>query len=113
MNPIVLKKSMAGLLLATGAFHLIVALLGPAMDLGAAIMTFGVIYFLLGFYVLPGGRTAVLIATVMTTLGLALGGQNFLVNGGPITLPIMFFIDTLIIGAGALWLVKTGATNKV
>lgn len=113
MNPTFLKKSMAGLLIATGAFHLVVALVGPALAIGTAIMTFGVIYFLLGFYVLPGGRTAVLIAMVMTGLGLVLGGQNFLVNGGPITLPIMFFIDTLIIGAGALWLVKTGATTKI
>lgn len=113
MNPLFLKKSMAGLLVATGAFHLIVALLGPAMDIGTAIMTFGVIYFLLGLYVLPGGRTAVLLAMLMTGLGLVLGGQNFFANGGPITLPIMFFIDTLILGAGAMWLLKTGSTTRV
>jgi hypothetical protein len=111
MNPLILKKTMAGLLISTGSFHLIVALLGPALAIGTAIAVFGLIYFLLGIYVVPGGRPAVLIAMVFTGLGLAVGGQNFLQHGGPITLPIMLFIDTLIIAAGALWLIKTGAAR--
>jgi hypothetical protein len=111
MNPYRLKKAMAALLVGTGALHLIVGLLGPALAIGTAILIFGVIYFALGFYVLPGGRTAVLVAMAITALGLVLGGQSFIINGGPITLPIMFLIETLILAAGALWLLKTSAAK--
>ena len=76
---------------------------------------FGVIYSVLGFYVrrdvgdgsASGSRNAIIAAIVACLAGLGLGGQNYLANGGPIALPIMFAIDVVIIAAAVMWLVKT------
>lgn len=101
------KRIMAGLLLATGIFHIAFAQFGNAGDLKYGLTLFGIAYFLLGLFLIPGKRTAVLTAMVMTALGLGLGGQNYLLHGGPAALPVIFAIDVLVLIAGGMWLVKT------
>jgi len=110
-----LRHLIIGLLMATGIFHLAVALLGSQDDLRLPLAVFGVIYTLLSFYVrrdigdgsASGSRNAIIATMVACTLGLGLGGQNYLANGGPIALPIMFAVDVVIIGASLMWLMKT------
>ena len=51
-------------------------------------------------------RNAIIAAIAACTVGLTLGGSNYLSNGGPAALPIMFLIDVLIIAAGVMWLTK-------
>lgn len=108
MTPEKLKNLMVVLLIATGVLHLAVAGLGAPANLRVPLAAFGAIYAGLGFWVRSGGRTAILAALAITTLGLLLGGSNYLQNGGPVTLPVMFVIDVIVLGAGALWLMKSG-----
>lgn len=101
----ILKKTMAGLLIATGLLHLVVAFRGAGdMTLGLAI--FGVIYSLLGIFLFPGKETAVRVAMLLTGLGLSLGGVTYLNHGGPASLPLMFAIDVVVLALGGAWLLK-------
>ena len=125
MKPIVLRHLIIGLLILTGIFHLAVALLNVAPGLGLPLTVFGVIYVALSFYVRRDiyektktarrkkakatGRIAIIVTMIACALGLTLGGSNYIQNGGPPALPIMFVIDVAIIAAGAMWLVKTRA----
>jgi hypothetical protein len=122
MKPIVLRHLIIGLLVLTGIFHLAVALLNAAPGLGWPLAAFGVIYTGLSFYVRRdvhmkakpkkghvNGRIAIIVTMAVCATGLALGGSNYVQNGGPLALPIMFIIDVAIIAAGAMWLMKVRA----
>lgn len=124
MKPIVLRHLIIGLLILTGIFHLAVALLNMAPGLALPLTAFGVIYTGLSFYVRrdfqqstkkarkknkTAGRTAIIVTMLACATGLALGGSNYIQNGGPPALPIMFLIDIVIIAAGAMWLIKVHA----
>ena len=108
------------LLTFTGVFHLLVAAFGgwPALRLPLAV--FGVIYWMLGYYVRTDvkdgspsrSRNAIVAAMIVCAVGLGLGGQNYLANGGPLALPIMFAIDVAIIAAGAMWLIQQAKVSK-
>lgn len=103
-----LKNLMSILLIATGVLHLVVAAIGAPPALQAPLAVFGAIYVALGVWIRRGGKPAVLTTMAVTTSGLALGGSNYLQNGGPFALPVMFLIDVVVLGAGALWLIKSG-----
>ncbi|MEO1135029.1 MAG: hypothetical protein AAFW68_00285 [Pseudomonadota bacterium] len=117
MKPQVLRHLIIALLSLTGIFHLAVAMLGGAPGLGLPLAGFGLLYIVIGFYVRADtndgskshSRNAIIAAIAACTLGLALGGTNYLQNGGPLALPIMFAIDVVIIGAGVMWLMKKRA----
>jgi hypothetical protein len=119
MKPQVLRHLIIGLLMGTGIFHLAVALLGGAPGLGLPLTAFGLIYIVISFFVRRDtndgskthSRNAIIAAIAATTIGLSLGGANYVSNGGPIALPIMFVIDVLIIAAGVMWLMKAGAKS--
>jgi len=108
MTPDKLKSLMAILLIATGVLHLVVAAVAAPDALRVPLAVFGALYAGLGVWVRSGGRTAILSALAITSLGLVLGGTNYLQNGGPVTLPVMFLIDVAILGAGVLWMMKSG-----
>lgn len=108
MTPATLKNLMSILLIATGVLHIVVAVIGAPDNLKAPLAVFGALYAGLGVWVRQGGKIAVLAAIGVTLTGLALGGANYLQNGGPATLPIMFLIDVVVIGAGALWIIRSG-----
>ncbi|HNS87882.1 MAG TPA: hypothetical protein PKH09_13350 [Parvularculaceae bacterium] len=103
-----LKSMMSTLLLATGALHLVVAAFGAPAGLAVPLAAFGVLYGALGAWLRKAGKIAVLSAIAATLTGIVLGGANYLQNGGPITLPLMFLIDVAIIAAGGVWLAKSG-----
>lgn len=103
-----LKNILSVLLIGTGVLHLAVAAFGAPPDIRLPVGGFGVIYSALGFWVRGGARRSILATIVVTLAGLGLGGSNYLQNGGPVTLPIMFLIDIAILGAGGLWLMKSG-----
>ncbi len=117
MKPQTLRLLIIALLTTTGIFHLAVALLGVAPGLALPLTGFGALYIALSFYVRKDtndgsknhSRNAILATVVACTLGLGLGGSNYLSNGGPLALPIMFLIDIAIIAAGVMWLMKTRA----
>jgi len=117
MKPQTLRHLIIGLLTTTGIFHLAVALLGVAPGLAIPLTIFGLIYIALSFYVRKDtndgskshSRNAIIATVAACTLGLGLGGQNYLANGGPLALPIMFLIDIAIIAAGVMWLLKKSA----
>lgn len=122
MKPIILRHLIIGLLVLTGIFHLAVALLNAAPGLGLPLAAFGVIYTGLSFYVRrdvhkkpkskkapPNGRIAIIVTMAVCAAGLTLGGSNYIQNGGPVALPMMFIIDIAIIAAGAMWLIKVHA----
>ena len=89
-------------------------MLGLAPGLALPLAAFGIIYSTIGFYARRDtndgskshSRNAIIAAIVACTAGLGLGGSNYLLNGGPFALPIMFLIDFVVIGAGVLWLMK-------
>lgn len=108
MTPDKLKNLMSILLIATGALHLVVAAIGAPDNLKIPLAVFGALYAGLGAWLRTGGRTAVLAALATTITGLLLGGSNYLQNGGPMTLPVMFVIDLIVLGAGVTWIVKSG-----
>lgn len=112
MAPENLKRAMAGLLVLTGVLHLIVALTGNVGDLKFGLTLFGIAYFLLGLFVYPGKATAVRVAMVMTALGLGLGSLNFIKNGGPPSLYVMFAIDVAVLALGGMWLMKSKSSTS-
>lgn len=103
-----LKNLMSILLIATGVLHLVVAAIGAPEDIRIPLAAFGALYAGLGVWVKSGDRTAVLAAMTATLAGLVLGGSNYLQNGGPMSLPVMFLIDAVVLGAGALWIFRSG-----
>lgn len=103
-----LKRLMSVLLVATGVLHIVVAVAGAPDALRIPLAAFGALYGTLGVLLQRGGKPIVLAAMGACTLGLALGGTNYLQNGGPPTLPVMFLIDALVLICGALWLSKSG-----
>lgn len=107
MNAGNLKTLVWILLAATGLLHLVVAAVGAPAAIKAPLAAFGVAYTALAFWVRADGRSAIIATMVVAAAGLALGGSNYLQNGGPITLPVMFLIDVIVIGAGAIWLTKS------
>ncbi|MEM8770719.1 MAG: hypothetical protein AAGD92_03615 [Pseudomonadota bacterium] len=117
MKPATLRHLIIGLLLTTGIFHLLVALLSTGTGLALPLSIFGFLYVGLSFYVRADtndgsknhSRNAILASIGVCALGLALGGTNYLQNGGPLALPIMFAIDIAVIAAGIMWIVKTKA----
>lgn len=111
MTPANLKKLMSLLLIATGTLHLVVAATGAPADLKTPLAGFGAAYSVLGLVVWRGGRIAIIGAMGVCAVGLALGGSRYLQNGGPATLLLMFLIDVAVIGAGALWIMKSGKTS--
>ncbi|GAB4518328.1 MAG: hypothetical protein Kow00133_03270 [Amphiplicatus sp.] len=112
LDPNVFRHAMSGLLVLTGLFHLGVGLLGDAGEMKTALIVMGVVYSALGAYVRAGGRTAVLIALVVTAAGLGVGGMQYASRGGPVSLPLMFFIDVLILAAGGAWLARTAKKTR-
>ena len=115
MDAKTLRHLIIGLLTITGIFHLAVALLNIAPAVTLPIAIFGVIYTALGFFVRKDtkdgskshSRNAIFASIGACTLGLTLGGSNYIANGGPMALPIMFAIDVAIIVAGIMWIMKT------
>lgn len=102
-----MKHTVMLLLLFTGVFHLIVSATGAPADIRVPLAVFGLLYFGLGLWTRMGGRTAMLMVMVVTALGLGLGGSNYLQNGGPVTLPVMFLIDIAVLALGGAWLMRT------
>ncbi|MEO1251177.1 MAG: hypothetical protein AAFW81_02375 [Pseudomonadota bacterium] len=112
-----LRHIIIGLLLATGIFHLAVALLGAGEGNALGLTIFGFLYVGLSFYVRGDvndgskshSRNAILAALVACTLGFGLGGYRFSQTGEPGAMPLMLAIDVAIIVLGVWWLRKTGA----
>ena len=102
------KYVMSGLLILTGIIHLFVGAFMGANDPKAGVLAFGVIFLAAGAYVRAKGRTPVFVAMAASALGLAIGGATYLMQGGPISLPLMFFIDVLVLLAGAKYLSLEG-----
>lgn len=115
-----LRHLIIGLLLATGIFHLAVALIGGGDGRALPLTIFGFIYIGLSFYVRSDvkdgskshSRNAIIATIIACTAGLGLGGSSYMQDGGPLALPIMFLIDIIIIAAGAWWLMKVGSKSK-
>jgi hypothetical protein len=107
LSPSMLRHLMSGLLILTAILHFGVALLGAEESLRTPLLVFGGLFLAAGVYARIGGRTAVLVGILVAALGLVLGGSQYLQRGGPPTLPLMFFIDILIIAVGGLWVTKT------
>ena len=108
MKPASLKRLMSVLLVATGVLHIVVAVAGAPDNLRIPLAAFGALYGALGVLLQRGGKPFVLASMGACTLGILLGGTNYLQNGGPPTLPVMFLIDAVVIACGALWLSKSG-----
>ncbi len=119
MKPRALRHLIIGLLMGTGIFHLTIALLGLGAGLGLPLSIFGLIYLVISFYVRRDtndgskshSRNAIFAAIVACTIGLVLGGSNYISNGGPVALPIMLVIDAIIIAAGVMWFMKVRAKS--
>lgn len=108
MTPAILKNLMSILLVATGVLHIVVAAVGAPPQLQVPLSLFGALFSALGVFVRSGGRTLVIASIIAAAAGLAAGGSHYLREGGPISLPVMLLIDIAIIGAGGLWLLRTG-----
>lgn len=115
MNARTLRITIMGLLLATGVFHLAVALISAGTGLALPLALFGGVYTILSFFVRADtndgskshSRNAIVASIIACTAGLGLGGSKYLAEGGPGALPVMFLIDIVIIVAGVMWLMKT------
>ena len=97
MTPQGIRHLIIGLLLATGVFHLAVALLDATPGLGWRLTVFGLIYIALSFYVrrdVKAGltkkqrkkivdRAPIIVAMAVTAAGLALGGAIMRPKAGP------------------------------
>lgn len=102
---------LSGLLVFTALLHLFVGAVERSA-LQAPLLLFGGLFLAVGIYVRVGGRTAVLTATLISALGLALGGGEYLRDGGPNLMPLMFLIDIVAIGAAIAWLRADGSRSK-
>lgn len=119
MTPQVLRHLIIGLLMLTGIFHLAVALLGSTASLALPLTGFGFLYIIISFFVRRDtndgskthSRNAIIAAIAACTVGLTLGGANYLSNGGPAALPLMFLIDIVIIAVGVMWFMKSRAKS--
>ncbi len=107
-----LRHAMTGLLFGTAILHLVVAFFGSAApELKGPLALFGVIYGAAGLYLrMISGALPVILAMAACATGLALGGANYLQNGGPLSLPLMLAIDVAVIAAGVLWLTRKAQT---
>lgn len=112
MTPTVLRKTMAGLLIALGAARLLVGQTVATGELKLGLLLFGLAFMLLGFFLLFGKRTAVLAAMIMTALGLALDAQYYFAHGEPEALAVLSGFDFLALVIGGSWLLKTGRPGK-
>ncbi|MEE2692806.1 MAG: hypothetical protein VX640_14830 [Pseudomonadota bacterium] len=99
-----LNYLISGLLVLTAILHLGAGALMGESELKVPILVFGVLFLGAGVWVRKGGRPAVLGVMGLSALGLALGGSKYLQQGGPVSMPLMFLIDVLVIAAGAAWL---------
>lgn len=108
MEPATLKRLMSVLLVATGVLHIVVAVTGAPDNLRIPLAAFGALFGALGVLLLGGGKPIVLASMGACALGLTVGGANYLQNGGPNTLLVMFLIDAAVLVAGGLWLSKAG-----
>ncbi len=118
LQPTNVRKAMSALLVINGFIHLIVAAAGVGPDaperLRIAVGVFGVVYSLLGVWVwgfrvegaaLPSdNRTAVRVTLAIIIFALIAGGLDYLRNGGPATLLIMFAFDVAALACGFIWL---------
>lgn len=118
LKPTNVRKAMSALLVINGFIHLIVAAAGVGPDaperLRIAIGVFGVVYSLLGVWVwgfrakgaalLNDNRTAVRVTIAIIFFALIAGGLDYLRNGGPATLSIMFAFDVAALVCGLIWL---------
>ncbi len=118
LQPANVRKAMSALLAINGLIHLIVAAAGVGPDsperLRIAIGVFGVVYSLLGVWVwgvrvdgatfLRDERTAIRVAIVITLFAVLAGGLDYLRNGGPATLSVMFAFDVAVLACGFIWL---------
>ncbi len=101
-----LKKTIAGLLMFTGIFHLIMGAMIAGQPTQAPLLLFGGLYSTLGVWAWRGGRTALLAAFVASALGLILGGTTYVENNGPLWLLAMLVIDVVILLCIGVWLFK-------
>lgn len=123
MKPQNIRHLIIALLMTTGVFHLAVALLDAGSGLGWPLTAFGLVYIGLSFYVRRDvqqgltkrqkkkavSRAPIIVTMAVTAVALAIGGARYIMEGGPMALPLMFFIDGAIIAAGAWWLMKVRA----
>jgi hypothetical protein len=109
MNAVNLKRLMSILLVATGVLHIVVAVAGAPDALRLPLAAFGAVFGTLGVLLLRGGKPVVIASIAACALGLTVGGANYLQDGGPSTLPVMFLIDAAVILCGVLWLTKPAA----
>ncbi|MEL6369301.1 MAG: hypothetical protein AAFR03_01165 [Pseudomonadota bacterium] len=107
MTPALMKKIVAGLLLFTGGFHLAVAATTSWEHLSTGLAVFGALYGILGFWTWFGGRSAMMAALLTASVGLGVGGLNYLQNGGPASMLTMFAIDAVVLVLGGLWIRNT------
>lgn len=98
-------------LILTTILHLFVGATTDDQTLRLPLIAFGCL-FLVSALLVRTGRNGVMTAMIFAGLGLALGGGRYINQGGPFTLPIMFAIDIVLLGLGALWLHKSGRHRR-
>ncbi len=109
MNATTLTRTMSALLLATAVLHVLAAVFGGAPEgMKLPVIAFGLIYGALGLWIQTGGRLAVIATVLVTLLGLTLGGLEASKGGATPSLAmlVMFLIDIVVVGAGAMYLIK-------
>lgn len=103
----------AGLLLLTGALHVIQVTTGASVDAAIIItVTFGVIYLALGFLLFRRGRTVYWFAAILPLVGLAFAAVGMLMQ--PTLLGAIFMVIDIAISACCFYLIfknvkRTGA----
>lgn len=114
MNATTLTRTMSALLLATAVLHVLAAVFGGAPEsMKLPLIAFGLIYGALGLWVQTGGRPAVLTTVAVSLLGLTAGSFQLMKSGEapPVAMLVMFLIDVLVIGAGAMYLMTSKTTT--
>lgn len=97
---------MAMFLILTTILHLFVGATSADQTLRLPLIVFGCL-FLVSALLVRTGRNGVMTAMVFAGMGLALGGGRYINQGGPWSLPVMFAIDIVVLGLGAVWLQKS------